>query len=185
MTAVHFLISSKEHTMKAWHAGILLLLALPLAAQHQQHMKSAAAPQAEADHHAFLQAEREAIERGEGFGMALAADKNGYPGPKHVLDMKKELKLTAAQEAAMQKLMAQMKEKALAKGKDVLAAEKRLEELFAQGKSEDELREETYRVASLRAELRWVHLSTHLAARKILTPEQIAAYQHLRHSAGM
>lgn len=172
--------------MKQLRGGILLLLALPLAAQHEQHVKSqAAAPQARAQHHAFLEAEREAIERGEGFGMALAADKNGYPGPKHVLEMKKELKLTPTQDAAMQKLLAEMKEKARAKGKDVLLAEKRLEELFAQGKSEDELREETYRVASLRAELRWVHLSTHLAAKKILTAEQLAAYQQMRHGAGM
>ncbi|HEV8385427.1 MAG TPA: hypothetical protein VGQ11_11205, partial [Candidatus Acidoferrales bacterium] len=81
--------------MRNSRAGLVFLLALPLAAQqdHQQHMKAQAAPQVVADHHAFLQAEREAIERGEGFGMALAADKNGYPGPKHVLDMKKELKL--------------------------------------------------------------------------------------------
>ena len=172
--------------MKKLCGGILLLLALPLVAQHEQHIKSpAAAPQAMAQHHAFLEAEHQAIERGEGFGMALAADKNGYPGPKHVLDMKKELKLTPAQEAAMQKLMTEMKTKALARGKDVLLAEKRLEELFAQGKSEDELREETYRVASLRAELRWVHLATHLAAKKILTVQQIATYQEMRHAQGM
>jgi hypothetical protein len=172
--------------MKTLCGGILLLLTMPLTAQHEQHMKSpAATPQTMAQHHAFLDAEREAIERGEGFGMALAADKNGYPGPKHVLDMKNELQLTRAQEAAMQKLMAEMKEKALAKGKDVLLAEKRLEEYFAQGKSEDELREETYRAASLRAELRWVHLSSHLAAKKLLTAQQIAAYQKMRHGEGM
>ena len=177
--------------MKALVAVTVLAFALPLVAQHtHQPTKLPGATPAGAattavDHHAFLQSEREAIERGEGFGMALAADKNGYPGPKHVLDMKKELRLTPAQEAAMQKLFDQMKAKALAKGKDVLAAEQRLEELFAQGKSEDELREETYRVASLRAELRWVHLSSHLAAKKILTPEQIATYQHLRHSGAM
>jgi hypothetical protein len=172
--------------MKKVCGGFLLLLALPVAAQHEQHMKSpAATQQTMAQHHAFLEAEREAIERGEGFGMALAADINGYPGPKHVLDLKKELKLTPSQEAAMQTLMSQMKEKALAKGKDVLLAEKRLEEMFAQGKSEDESREETYRVASLRAELRWVHLATHLAAKKILTAQQIAAYQQMRHGQGM
>jgi hypothetical protein len=170
--------------MNKWRGVILLLLALPLAAQNPQQMKGTAATpaqQAIAQHHAMLEAEREAIEKGEGFGMAMAADKHGYPGPKHVLDMKKELKLTAAQEAAMLKLMAAMKEKALAKGKDVLLAEQRLEDYFAQGKSEDELREETYRVASLRAELRWVHLSTHVAAKKILTAQQIAAYQQLRY----
>ena len=175
--------------MKILCGGILFLLALPVAAQHEQNMKHPVAasptPQAMAQHHAFLEAERGAIERGEGFGMALAADKNGYPGPKHVLEMKKELKLTPAQEAAMHKLFADMQTKALAKGKDVLLAEKRLEELFAQGKSEDELREETYRVASLRAELRWVHLATHLATKKILTAKQIAAYQQMRHGQGM
>ena len=177
--------------MKKLCGGILLLLVslCGIAAQHEPNMKHPATasqiPQAMAQHHAFLEAERGAIERGEGFGMALAADKNGYPGPKHVLDMKKELKLTPAQEAAMERLMAEMKTRALAKGKDVLLAEKRLEELFAQGKSEDELREETYRVASLRAELRWVHLATHLAARKILTAKQIAAYQQMRHGQGM
>ena len=177
--------------MKKMFAGILTLLVAVggIAAQHEQNMKHPVAasptPQAMAQHHAFLEEERGAIERGEGFGMALAADKNGYPGPKHVLEMKKELKLTPAQEAAMDKLMVEMKTKALAKGKDVLLAEKRLEELFAQGKSEDELREETYRVASLRAELRWVHLATHLAAKKILTAKQIAAYQQIRHGQGM
>ena len=173
--------------LKMFRGRILLLLTLPLAAQHQPMTKNAATPaqQAESQHHEYLQAEREAIEKGEGFGMAMPADMNGYPGPKHVLDMKKELKLTATQEAAMQKLMAGMKVKALAKGKDVLLAEQRLGEYFAQGKSEDELREETFRVASLRAELRWVHLSTHVAAKKILTAQQIAAYEKMRYGKGM
>ena len=173
--------------MNRWGAGILCLLALPLAAQQSKNSTNAAATpaqQAMAQHHAYLEAEREAIEKGEGFGMAMAADKSGYPGPKHVLDLKKELKLTGAQEAAMQKLMAAMKTKALSKGKDVLLAEKRLEDYFAEGRSEDELREETYRVASLRAELRWVHLSAHLAAKKILTAQQVAVYRQLRYGGG-
>lgn len=168
------------------HAGAFaLLLTLPLAAQHSGHMaapKSAPAD-ATASHHACLDQERDAIERGEGLGMALAADRNGYPGPKHVLELRKELKLTADQETKMQRLMAEMTEKAVSKGKDVLAAEQHLGELFAQGRSEAELREETYRVASLRAELRWVHLAAHVAARKVLTTEQIAAYQRLRHTS--
>jgi hypothetical protein len=159
-----------------------VLLAAGSAAQHQHHPAAGKAEQsAQAGHHAFLEEERGAIERGEGFGMALAADKNGYPGPKHVLELKKELKLTAEQEAAMQKLMADMKQKALARGREVLLAEERLAQYFKEGRSEAELREETFRVASLRAELRWVHLATHLAARKLLTAEQIAMYTKLRH----
>ena len=39
---------------------------------------------------------------GRGFGMAFAADQNGYPGPMHVLDLKDRLKLSAEQEGKMQ-----------------------------------------------------------------------------------
>lgn len=150
-------------------------------AMHAQHMQAQAAPQTEAGHHQFLQMEREALEQGQGFGMALAADRNGYPGPKHILELKEQLKLTAEQEAAVAQLMAGMKERALPLGRQILAAEQGLEELFRAGRPEPELREETYRIATLRAQLRWVHLETHLAARKLLTAKQLATYQHLRH----
>jgi len=162
---------------------LLLVSALSLPAQHQ-HPPAGDEPavqSSEAAHHAFLDMERQAIERGEGFGMALPADRAGYPGPKHVLDLKSELKLTPDQIAAMEKLYAAMKQKAIEHGREVLAAEQRLEEMFREGRPEPELREESYRVASLRVELRWVHLGTHLAARKLLTPEQIATYVRLRH----
>ena len=169
----------------------VLILAGILPAQHQhgsQPSQPGAAPgaqPAEAGHHAFLEMERQAIERGEGFGMAIAADRSGYPGPKHVLELQPELKLTPEQVAAMEKLFAEMKQKALERGREVLSAEQRLEQMFAEGRSEDELREETYRIASLRAELRWVHLRTHLAARKLLTPHQVQAYTQIRHGAAM
>src|SRR3970282_1633674 len=112
--------------------------------------------------------------------MAMPADRSGYPGPKHVLELKEELKLTPEQAAAVGKLFAQTKQKALERGREVLNAEQRLEQMFAEGRSEDELREETYRIASLRAELRWVHLRTHLATRKLLTSQQVEAYTRLR-----
>jgi hypothetical protein len=158
---------------------LVLICCLSGAAQHQHG--SQPAQETEKGHHAFLEMERQAIERGEGFGMALAADRSGYPGPKHVLELKEELKLTAEQVAAMEKLFAEMKQKAVERGREVLNAEQRLEQMFAEGRSEDELREETYRIASLRAELRWVHLRTHLATRKLLTPQQVEAYTRLRH----
>lgn len=171
----------------------LLVLSCCLLVAAQQHQHGSQAPQpsatmaqsAQAGHHAFLEMERQAIEHGEGFGMALAADRSGYPGPKHVLELKEELKLTPEQVAAMGKLIAEMKQKAVERGREVLNAEQRLEQMFAEGRSEDELREETYRVASLRAELRWVHLRTHLATRKLLTPQQVQAYTHIRYGAEM
>lgn len=160
-----------------------LVLCAILSSQHQHPNTPAPTANAQAEHHAFLEQERAAIERGEGFGMALAADRAGYPGPKHVLELKEQLKLTLEQAAAMEKLFAEMKRKAVERGREVLLAEQRLGQYFAEGRSEAELREETYRAASLRAELRWVHLGTHLAARKLLTPEQVAAYKRIRHGA--
>jgi Spy/CpxP family protein refolding chaperone len=169
---------------------VLLCDSLVAVQQHQHGSQlppggATTAQSAQAGHHAFLEMERQAIERGEGFGMALAADRSGYPGPKHVLELKDQLKLTPEQVAAMEKLVAEMRQKAVERGREVLNAEQRLEQMFADGRSEDELREETYRVASLRAELRWVHLRTHLATRKLLTPQQVQAYTHIRYGAAM
>jgi Spy/CpxP family protein refolding chaperone len=131
-------------------------------------------------HHSCLEEERTSIERGEGFGMAMPADHAGYPGPRHVLDMAADLHLTADQRAGMEKIFGAMKEKALARGKELFEAQARLEQMFRDGRTEADLREQAFRVDSIHAELRWVHLSAHLAAQKILTPEQIAKYQQLR-----
>jgi Spy/CpxP family protein refolding chaperone len=158
------------------------LLALPAAARQGGHAHpQQPAPQAEAGHHAFLEMERQAIERGEGMGMAMAADKNGYPGPKHVLELKEQLRLTPEQEAEMNRLMAAMKQKAVAAGKELLAAEAELEAMFAAGREEAALRAQVERIAALRAKVRWVHLETHLAARKALTAEQNRMYTHIRY----
>jgi hypothetical protein len=127
-------------------------------------------------HHSCLEEERASIERGEGFGMAMAADHNGYPGPRHVLDMAADLKLTTEHRAAA------MHEKAVARGKELFEAEARLEQMFRDARPEADLREQSFRVDSIHAELRWIHLSAHLAAQKLLTPEQIAQYTRLRHA---
>ena len=172
--------------MRVSRMAVLLVAPLALAAQQHDHsaMVAAQAKTAEMSHHAFLEMERGAIERGEGFGMALAADRNGFPGPKHILELKTELGLTAEQQAGVEKLMAEMREKAVAKGREILDAEKKLEEMFAAGRAERELRTQTNRIAEMRGELRWVHLATHVAARKVLTAGQNAKYQELRHGAG-
>ncbi len=173
--------------MNARVYAVLLALGLTatqmFAVQEHQHLPATPIGAAEAGHHACLDEERAALQRGEGFGMALVADRNAYPGPRHVLELKAGLKLMPEQQAALEELLARMKQQALARGKEVLLAEARLDEMFAQGRPEAELREQSFRVASLRAELRWVHLAAHLAARRLLTAEQLAAYQKLRHGS--
>jgi len=96
-----------------------------------------------------------------------------------------DLKLTTDQRTAMEKLYNGMKEKALVRGNELFEAEGRLEQMFREGRTEADLREQSFRIDSIHAELRWIHLSAHLAAQKLLTPEQIAAYTRLRHAQMM
>ena len=165
--------------------GTVLLLAFSAAAQQQRLAPGSISPSkaAQAAHHDCLDQERSALERGEGFGMARAADRNGFPGPRHVLELKDELKLTLKQQSAIEELFRRMKQQALARGKEVLLAEQKLDALFAERRPEAELREQAFRAATLRAELRWVHLSAHLATQKLLSPGQLAAYQSIRHGS--
>src|SRR5205807_3645196 len=104
----------------AWTTFLTSGLQHPASGQHQHTAPRtpSQAGEAEAAHHSFLDQERAAIERGEGFGMAMVADRNGYPGPKHVLELTAELQLTPEQQTAMEKLFAQMKAQALARGKE-------------------------------------------------------------------
>jgi len=64
-------------------------------------------------------------------------------------------------------------------------AQERLEQMFREGRTEADLREQSFRIDTIHAELRWIHLSAHLAAQKILTPAQIAEYSRLRHAQMM
>jgi hypothetical protein len=143
-----------------------------------------APPAASVPQHSCIDEERAALQHGEGFGMAAPADRGGYPGPRHVLALAAELKLSPDQVAALQKLQADMTEKSIARGKEIFAAEERLEEMFRGGRPEADLREQSFRIDSLHAELRWVHLSVHLAARAVFNPGQVAAYQRMRSDSG-
>jgi hypothetical protein len=150
-------------------------LRLPRLSGQTKHDNSA-----HASHQMCIDAEREALARGEGFGMALPADHAGYPGPRHLLDLAAELKLSAEQVRDIHKLFDDMKAKAQQRAGEIQSAQELLEKMFRENRPEADLREQSFRVDSITAELRWVHLSAHLAARKLLSPEQVAAYQRLR-----
>jgi len=159
----------------------LLALGLPAAAQHQP----ASQPSQQAQHHVYLQQEREAIEKAQGFGMALVADRNGYPGPRHILDLAAHLDLSPKQVSNVEALFSSMQQDALAVGRKLLDNEAALGKLFAAGAVDSEAaRRLVQESAALRADLRWVHLSAHLEAYKLLTPEQRARYHDLRHGTG-
>ena len=118
---------------------------------------------------------------GRGFGMAFAADQNGYPGPMHVLELKDRLKLSAEQEAKMQYLMHAMFAESKPKGAQLLEAETALRRLFADKTADDAaVRAAVDAVERARRDVRLVHLLTHLKTRDLLTEEQRRLYHEAR-----
>ena len=118
---------------------------------------------------------------GQGMGLALAAELNRYPGPLHVLEMAKQLYLTASQKAETEKARSAMLKKATELGKSIVERERELDGLFARGEiAEGRLRALVEEIARLQGELRITHLQAHLEMKRILTLEQHRIYGHLR-----
>ena len=119
--------------------------------------------------------------KGEGMGMAKAAELNGYPGPAHVLTLAKELKLTESWREQIQTIFDRMSAAAKPLGAELVERERVLDQLFAKGDiTADRLATETAAIAELQGRLRSIHLAAHLKTCALLNPDQIALYQQLR-----
>ena len=124
------------------------------------------------------------VSDGRGFGLAFAADQNGYPGPIHVLELRARLKLTADQAAKMQELMHTMFAESRPKGARLLEAEAKLRRLFADRTADEAaVRAAVAEVERVRSEVRLAHLLTHLKTRDLLTEEQRRIYHEARWGA--
>lgn len=122
-----------------------------------------------------------ALLKGDGMGFAKAAELNGYPGPKHILDLAGQLKLNAAQREQVQAIFNKMSEAARPLGAELVERERVLDQLFQRGDiTPDRLAAETAGIAELQGRLRSVHLSAHLETRALLSADQLALYQQLR-----
>ena len=121
------------------------------------------------------------VGEGRGFGMAFAADQNGYPGPMHVLELKDRLKLTANQEAKAQALMHAMFSESKPKSARLLELEAKLRRLFADRTADvTAVRATVAEVERARGEVRLVHLLAHLKTRELLTEDQRRIYHEAR-----
>jgi LTXXQ motif family protein len=121
-----------------------------------------------------------ALRNGEGMGMAKAAELNGYPGPKHVLDLAQQLQLTDGQRRDVQAIFDRMSAAAKPLGSELIAQEQALDQLFARGDiTQDRLAAATAALAELQGRLRAMHLSAHLETRALLDRDQLARYEHL------
>jgi Spy/CpxP family protein refolding chaperone len=74
-----------------------------------------------------------ALLKGEGMGYAKAAELNGYPGPKHVLDLADRLKLTPDQRQQVQAIFDRMSASAKPLGAELVERERVLDQLFQKG----------------------------------------------------
>lgn len=118
---------------------------------------------------------------GRGWGFAKPAELNGYPGPRHILDLKNDLELTVDQIAAIEAIFAAMQSEATAIGRRYVEAERELDRLFASGEAATEMLERRAEaVERARAALRIVHLRAHIQTRPLLTHHQLARYAQLR-----
>jgi len=127
----------------------------------------------------------EALLRGDGLGQARAAELNGYPGPKHVLELASALALTEDQVREVTTLRANMLETAIRLGHAIVNEERMLDEAFKSGlMTAADLTARVSSIARLTGELRAVHLAAHIATRTLLTREQTERYRSLRAHGG-
>jgi Spy/CpxP family protein refolding chaperone len=154
----------------------ILALAGPAAAQPSPHAKHSGR-----EIKALSAEEIDRFLSGQGMGLALPAELNGYPGPKHVLELAAELDVSEDQRQAVQRVHDAMLEQAKELGRQIVEAERRLDALFAGAEATPEaLRAALDHLATLQAALRYTHLRAHLETKALLTEAQVSRYTHLR-----
>ena len=160
---------------------VIPLSSLMLLASSEPAYKSKYIGQEKRDIKSLSEEDIKELKAGAGWGLAKAAELNGLPGPKHILEMKQEIDLTAKQEKMVIALYNKMNKEAISLGNKLIEYEEELNYRFADRnideKTLDELLEkisETYK------SLRFTHLSAHLQTPSILTESQIRKYNKLR-----
>lgn len=154
--------------------------AITLAQDHSDHASPYAGFETRAIK-SLSEADLDELRRGGGWGLALAAELNGVPGPAHLLELRDEIPLSAEQVAAIQTTFDEMQAEAIEAGVRLIEAEETIEAAFRAGALDDErLRALIVEAEAARAELRFIHLSRHLSTPPLLNADQIARYNTLR-----
>lgn len=159
----------------------LLLQAWPMGAspQHADHSKYAGMETREIK---SLSAEDvQQLTEGHGWGLSLVAELNGVPGPRHLLELQRELDLSAEQVSGIEAVYRTMKNAAVPLGEELVRLERELDAAFANGSIDDRmLRDLLNSIAQTRSDLRYVHLAAHLETPLLLSRDQIDEYNRLR-----
>ncbi len=156
-------------------SGALATAAIAQHADHAAHQPGGAATSS-----LTAEAVRQLL-AGEGMGLARAAELNGYPGPKHVLELEGPLALTTAQKTKVEAICLEMLEAARPLGQSIVEAEQALDAAFVAGRiTEQQLASRTATLGELQGRLRRAHLHAHLLTKAILTQYQVARYADIR-----
>lgn len=117
--------------------------------------------------------EKEALLKGAGLGAGMIAMMNGYPGPKHVLEMGDELGLTAKQRESIGKTYGKVKAESVEFGTELVEKDEKLTALFASGSvSTGEVEKLSREIGELQGRVRAAHLNAHVETYDALTPAQ-------------
>jgi len=121
------------------------------------------------------------LRQGAGLGFALPAELNGLPGPKHLLELRDDLRLSTTQVNAITQLRDKVRRSAPALGNALIQAEQALENALQTAEPDGRKVEQLVLAAGeARARVRLSHISAHVAAAKLLRAEQIQKYAELR-----
>jgi Spy/CpxP family protein refolding chaperone len=117
--------------------------------------------------------EKEALLKGAGLGAGMIAMMNGYPGPKHVLEMGDELELTADQRESIGTIYGNVKAESVKYGTELVEKDEALTALFMSGSvSTGEVEKLSREIGELQGRVRAEHLNAHVETFEALTPAQ-------------
>jgi hypothetical protein len=118
------------------------------------------------------------LNAGRGMSLALAAELNGYPGPRHVLELGAQLGLTDQQRVDVQRLVDQMIAEVVPIGEKLVSQEAELDRLFAHRVvTLSGLDSATAAIEVTQGELRKAHLKYHLIPHSSRTTNRSGALQ--------
>lgn len=125
---------SSGHAAKPLAGSQVVAIAL---AQHHQHSvptdtTSPYVEQLDSPVRGLSSQEVDDLLKGRGAGYARVAELNGYPGPRHVLDLKQELNLSTQQEWEIQIAFEQMQKEAERLGQVIVEREHKLSRDFTE-----------------------------------------------------
>jgi Spy/CpxP family protein refolding chaperone len=125
------------------------------------------------------------LRAGLGLSLALPAELNGYPGPRHTLELAKDLNLSDEQRSKVTALFESMKAESIAIGERLIAQEADLDKQFADRTiTRQVLHLLIDQIGQTQAALRETHLKYHLSTFELLTPAQAQRYAQFRGYTG-